>query len=234
MEFVPGGDFYEWQIQLEGISLTSGRFYISQMVMMLGLLHSQRIIYRDMKPENLMLGADGYLKMVDFGTSTVLHLSLNKTYTICGSPEFLSPEILLKTGHNKATDYWSLGVLIFEIFAEIGPFFDKNPMKLYLKTIKVEYTFPEYFPESAKCLVRGLLIKDPNKRLGMFINGIDDIKKSPFFKSFDWKALQDRKISAPVIPKLKNDKDTRNFKGTTSIEDPLVEIVTKNDPFSLW
>ena len=234
MEFIPGGDFYKWETHMENISVTSGRFYIGQLIMIIDELHKMDVIYRDLKPENILLGADGYIRLLDFGSSTMLSSKNNKTYTLCGTPEFLSPEVLLKKGHNFAVDFWSLGVFIFELFAKEGPFFDEDPMKLYIKTLKVEYTFPNNFPEIAKSIVRGLLVRNPMKRLGMTSNGIDDLKNNSLFYEYNWADLLAKKITPPIYPTVLTDKDTRNFSVSHFDRGELLEIDVSIDPFILW
>ena len=234
MEYVPGGDFYFWETKMENISIASGQFYIGQIILMLDKLHQKKVIYRDLKPENLVLGADGYIRLVDFGYSVVVKTRKTRTYTLCGTPEFLSPEVLLKKGHTIAVDFWALGIFIFELFSKEGPFFDENPLKLYHKTIKTQYRFPEKFPERAKSIVRGLLVRKPNKRLGMLQNGIDDLKNNIFFKNFNWKDLIAKKLSPPILPNVKNDKDTTNFKIHEMRKELKVPIDSTKDPFILW
>lgn len=234
MEFVPGGDFYFWETNMDNISISAGRFYIAQIVLMFEYLHSKLIVYRDLKPENLVLGADGYLKLIDFGSSVVLSDITKKTYSLCGTPEFLSPEVLLKKGHTIAVDYWALGVFLYELYAKEGPFFDENPMKLYTKTIKIEYTFPFNFPEYAKSLVRGFLVKNPNLRLGMTKNKVKDIMDNIFFKDFDWNSLKNRTMSPPIYPKVKTDKDISNFNLPDQNNIYQVDMEGEDDPFVLW
>ena len=234
MEYIPGGDFYYWETNFDNISITSGQFYIGQIILMLENLHGMEIIYRDLKPENLILGADGYLRLIDFGSSTVLSSITNRTYTLCGTPEFLSPEVLLKKGHNKAVDYWALGIFIYELFTKQGPFFDEDPLKLYINTIKVEYKFTNNFPEKAKTIVRGLLVKSPHKRLGMIRGGIEHLKNNSFFKDFNWTELINRKMNPPIIPKVKNDRDISNFPKRERCKEKLQSIDVEKDPFYMW
>lgn len=234
MEFIPGGDFYFYQINMDSFSLQSGRFYIAQLVLMLEKLHSMNIVFRDLKPENIMVAADGYLKLIDFGCSIYLKDKTKKTYTLCGTPEFMAPEMILKTGHSFGVDLWALGIFIFEMFSDKGPFFSNDPMKLYMKTLKVEYSFPFDFPETLKSLVNGLLQKKPSQRLGMLKNSMNDIKENILFNDFNWKLLSEKKIVPPLIPKVKNDKDITNFPKFSS-ERSLVEAIDPStDPFILW
>ena len=234
MEFIPGGDFYYWETNIDNMSIISGQFYIGQMILILKSLHSQGIIYRDLKPENIMLGADGYVKLIDFGSSIMLQTITDRTFSLCGTPEFLSPEVLLKKGHNIAVDYWALGVLIYEIFTKKGPFFDEDPMRLYVKTIKIEYKFPDNFPERVKSIVKGLLVRIPKHRLGMMNNGIEDLMNNELFKDFNWSDLINRKICPPIIPKVRDDRDISNFRIHKRLQEDLETVESKYDPFLLW
>jgi serine/threonine protein kinase len=118
------------------------RFYGAQILCIFEYLHGKDIIYRDLKPENIMIGDDGYLKLIDFGFAKVVR---KRTYTICGTPEYIAPEILLNQGHSKPVDWWTLGILIYEMLAGFPPFQDEDPMNIYRKIINTKPRYPEGF-----------------------------------------------------------------------------------------
>lgn len=176
------------------------RFYAAQIICIFEYLHSKNIIYRDLKPENILIDRLGYLKLTDFGFAKVVE---GRTYTLCGTPEYLSPEIILNKGHGKPVDWWTLGVLLYEMIAGIDPFSDDDPMMVYQKILKGKVKFPSGFDSNAKSLIKHLLESDLTKRYGNLKGGVDDIKNHRLFKSFNWTGIFDKKISAPYLPKVK-------------------------------
>ena len=138
------------------------------MVSIFEYLHSKNIVYRDLKPENILIGADGYLKLTDFGFAKVVE---GRTFTLCGTPEYIAPEILKNQGHGKAVDWWTLGVLIYEMIAGIDPFADDDPLVIYQNILKGKLYFPKSFDNYAKSLVKHLLTNDLSKRYGNLKNG---------------------------------------------------------------
>lgn len=174
-------------------------------------LHSKNIIYRDLKPENILIDKTGYLKLTDFGFAKVCE---GRTYTLCGTPEYLAPEILLNKGkfgyflhtknlgHGKPVDWWTFGVLLYEMNAGIDPFNDEDPMLIYQKILKGKIKFPSSFNTNAKSLVKHLLEADLSKRYGNLKGGVDDIKQHRFFRSMEWSNLLGKLIKAPYTPKV--------------------------------
>lgn len=144
-------------------------FYSAQITLIFEYLHSKNVVYRDLKPENLLINTDGYLKLTDFGFAKIVD---GRTYTLCGTPEYLAPEILLNKGrrdwqgHGKAVDWWTLGILLYEMIAGIDPFNDDDPMAIYQKILKGKVVFPKGFDKDAKSLVKHLLVADLSKRYG--------------------------------------------------------------------
>lgn len=193
-------------------------------------LHSKDIVYRDLKPENIMISEDGYLKLIDYGFAKVVK---KRTYTICGTPEYIAPEILLNRGHSKPVDWWTFGILIYEMHAGHAPFVDDDPMNIYKKIINTKPKYPEGFDSKLKSLVKHLLRRDLSKRFGNMVNGTADIKDHRFFSSLNWNNLLDKKIDPPYIPECSkpSDKESNFLKERTK---DAAEVPHANDPFLDW
>jgi serine/threonine protein kinase len=234
MEYFPGGDFFYWEKKITDISPKTSQFYMSQLVLMLEKLHAQKIIYRDLKPENIILNIDGYLRLVDFGSAVALENYFSKTYSVTGTPEFSAPELILNKGHSIAIDLWSLGVMIYEFISKENPFYEKDPMTSYTRIIKAQFSFPKHFGSPEKSLIKKLLVVQPKKRLGFGKNGIQDLKKHPFFSQTDWTQIEEKRAKAPVIPRLDSLKDTRYFSKYKIPKHDLIEVKPSKDPFIIW
>lgn len=175
------------------------RFYLASIVLAIEYLHSRNIIYRDLKPENLLLDRHGYLRIADFGFAKVVQ---DRTFTLCGTPEYLAPEIVLSQGHGKAVDWWALGILGFEMLAGYPPFFDDHPLGIYEKILRGDIAFPSHIDPFAKDLIRGLLTADRSKRLGNLRGGAKDVMGHPWFAGVDWRSLERKEIGAPIVPRV--------------------------------
>jgi hypothetical protein len=165
MEYVVGGEIFTHLRRAKRFSVHVTRFYIATLVLALKHLHSKKIIYRDLKPENLVLDAEGYLKMTDFGFSKKMD-KMDRTWTLCGTPEYLSPEVIESNGQSYATDYWSLGILMYEMLCGHPPFFDSTPFGTYEKILRGYIYFPGHVDASSRHLIQSLLTVDVSKRLG--------------------------------------------------------------------
>ncbi|CAF0735498.1 unnamed protein product [Adineta steineri] len=188
------------------------RFYCACVIEAFAYLHSKGIVYRDLKPENLLLDGKGYCKLVDFGFAKKVGLG-RKTWTFCGTPEYVAPEIILNKGHDMAADCWSLGILIFELINGNPPFSGSDPMKTYnviLKGIDA-IEFPRRVSKMASLLIKRLCRENPVERIGYQKGGISDIQKHKWFEGFSWECLKKQTLAAPYIPKVETDADTSNF-----------------------
>ena len=212
-EFMQGGDmfFHLHDGKIITFNNEKTKFYILELVLALEFLHKNNMVYRDLKPENILLDDKGHVKLTDFGLSKILEDENDKAFTICGTPQYLAPEVLLKKGYNKAVDWWSLGCVMFEMLSGRLPFPIKRGIKLNPKIYNRPVDFPKTMTNEAKDLIQKLLVVDPNKRLGEGPNGSQNIKNHPFFKGINWEDAYNRKIRPPFIPKLKNDTDLKYF-----------------------
>ncbi|CAD8085459.1 unnamed protein product [Paramecium sonneborni] len=231
LEYIQGGELFTYLRNAGTVQNEEAQFYSAQVVLMFEYLHTKNIVYRDLKPENLLVQGDGYLKMTDFGFAKVVE---DRTYTLCGTPEYLAPEILLNKGHNKPVDWWCLGIFIYEMLAGIDPFNDEDPMAIYQKILKGKVKFPRNFDNEAKSLVKHLLEQDVTKRFGNLKNGVDDIKQHKWYETLNWKDIINKKIKAQYIPVIQSDYDTSNFAtypDSTELPDP---VKPQDDPFKDW
>jgi serine/threonine protein kinase len=194
-------------------------------------LHSNNIIYRDLKPENILIDKTGYLKLTNFGFAKIYE---GRTYTVCGTPEYLAPEILLNKGYGKPVDWWTLGILIYEMIVGIDPFNDEDPILLYQKILKGKLKFPQTFNSNAKSLVKHLLEIDLSKRYGNLKGGVSDIMDHRFFKRLDWESLVYLNIKPPYIPKVSSTGDTSNFQNYGDSDKLSPAIKQSEDPFLNW
>lgn len=220
LELVIGGEIFSHLRKAGRFSNETSRIYASQLVLAICYLHERDIVYRDLKPENLLLDEKGFLKITDFGFAKEV---ADRTWTLCGTPEYLAPEIIQSKGHGKAVDWWALGVLIYEMLAGYPPFYDENQFQIYQKILLGKVEYPRHFDANAKDLIRKLLQPDRSKRIGNLRGGADDIRKHKWFKGLDWEAVLRSEINPPILPELRHETDTRNFDQFPEyIEEPSV------------
>jgi len=184
-------------------------FYAASVVLVFEFLHGLGIVYRDLKPENLLLDANGFLKVIDFGFAKQLYGK--KTFTLCGTPDYLAPEILKNTGHDKAVDWWALGILIYEMLAGRPPFESKDHMDTYKKILSGRVEFGPYFNKPESDLIRRLLNIDQSKRIGNLKDGAADVKGHKWFDGFNFDELYACAMQPPYKPEVKDITDSSNF-----------------------
>ncbi|XP_055601016.1 cAMP-dependent protein kinase catalytic subunit PRKX [Uranotaenia lowii] len=207
-EYVSGGELFSYLRNAGRFDNATSNFYACEIVLALEYLHALSIVYRDLKPENLLLDREGHLKITDFGFAKKLK---DRTWTLCGTPEYLAPEIIQSKGHNKAVDWWALGVLIYEMVVGYPPFYDDNPFGIYEKILSGKIEWSRHIEPIAKDLVKKLLVQDRTKRLGNMKNGAEDIKRHRWFKHLDWDVVYRRQLKPPIVPKFVQEGDTSNF-----------------------
>jgi protein kinase X len=231
MEYVPGGELFTYLRTVQSLKSDEARFFAAQVTLMFDYLHNKNIIYRDLKPENLLIDKDGYLKLTDFGFAKIVE---GRTYTLCGTPEYLAPEILLQKGHGKPVDWWCLGILLYEMLVGIDPFSDDEPMAVYQNILRGKIKFPSNFDKDAKSLVKHLLVADLGKRYGNLKGGVNDIKEHRWFNNFDWKMCLKKGLKPHYVPKLKSEGDTSNFSQYPESPELPRPLKASEDPFLNW
>lgn len=231
LEYIPGGEMFTLLRDKNSFPANQAKFYAAHIVTIFDYLHSKNIIYRDLKPENILIQPSGFLKLTDFGFAKYI---TGQTYTLCGTPEYLAPEIIANKGHGKPVDWWTLGVLLYEMMVGIDPFNDPDPMMVYQKIIKGKIKFPKNIDKDGKSLIKHLLVGDVSKRYGCLKRGVKDIIQHKFFENFDWNGLLFRTMRPPYVPKVKNNEDTANYNEYPDSNSEVPGLKQDKDPFINW
>ncbi|VDL59201.1 unnamed protein product [Hymenolepis diminuta] len=214
MEFCPGGELWTVLRDRRAFDDKLTRFSLACVIEAFDYLHHQGIIYRDLKPENMLLTANGYIKLCDFGFAKRLGAQ-RKTWTFCGTPEYVAPEVILNKGHDFAADYWSLGILTCELLMGTPPFQASEPIKIYMKALRgIEaYDLSHHKNISVKAyqFIKRLCRNTPTERLGMGRQGIQEIRNQKYFQGFDWDGVRNRTLQSPFHPKVNGPADPSNF-----------------------
>ncbi|XP_034053560.1 cGMP-dependent protein kinase 2 [Gymnodraco acuticeps] len=210
MEFCVGGEIWTKLKEVGRFDEPIAVFCTSCVVEAYAYLHKKNIMYRDLKPENLMLDVKGYVKLVDFGFAKEL-VRGEKTYSFVGTPEYMAPEIIKNQGHDFAVDFWSLGVLIYELLVGSPPFSSSEPQKIYAKILDGVPKYPPYMSEAAKSIVSKLCRPRPGQRLGNTKNGIKDVRNHRWFGSMNWHKLRVGQLDAPTVRLIRKGPCYINF-----------------------
>ena len=211
-DYMSGGELF-WHLQREGrFDEDRAKFYIAELVLALQHLHQHDIVYRDLKPENILLDANGHVALCDFGLSKANLTKNDKTNTFCGTTEYLAPEVLLdEQGYTKMVDFWSLGVLVFEMCCGWSPFFADDTQQMYKNIAFGKVKFPrEILSLEGRSFVKGLLNRNPKHRLGA-LDDAAELQRHAFFAEIDWDALAKKNVVPPFKPVLTSELDTSNF-----------------------
>jgi len=210
-----GGELFTIHRRNGAFDEETARFYVACVVEGFTHIHSHNIAYRDLKPENLVLDSDGYLRIADFGLSKVIE---ENTFTMCGTPDYLAPEIITGQGHGMAVDWWALGVLIFELVSATAPFYDDDMNNTFRHIMLSKVEFPKTFSPECKHIVNKFLQARPTKRLGVIKGGSSLVRKQSWFKWFDWKSLGQKTMEAPIKPTVKSFDDLENFEEDENVD----------------
>uniref|UniRef100_A0A7N9ASA8 protein kinase C n=1 Tax=Mastacembelus armatus TaxID=205130 RepID=A0A7N9ASA8_9TELE len=214
MEYTAGGDLM-MHIHTDVFAEPRAVFYAACVVLGLQFLHEHKIVYRDLKLDNLLLDTDGYVKIADFGLCKEGMGYGDRTSTFCGTPEFLAPEVLTDTSYTRAVDWWGLGVLIYEMLVGESPFPGDDEEEVFDSIVNDEVRYPRF-------LSTELLRRNPERRLGSGEKDAEEVKKQPFFRNVDWEALLQRKVRPPFVPTVGSKEDVSNFDEEFTTEPPTL------------
>lgn len=217
-----GGDLWRLLHARGPFPDTVARFYIACVVEAFAYLHQRGIVYRDLKPENLMLDINGYLRLVDLGFAKRVPIG-NKTWTFCGTPEYIPPEVIANTGHTLSADYWSLGILVYELLTRKTPFRAKDDLTIYENILRGIHSvqFSYRVSRKAEMLIKSLCRQEPSERLGYQKGGVNDIRKHKWFGGFDWDGFHAQRVPAPILPDV---RDPMELADKAGLLDPMTHI----------
>ncbi len=219
-ELILGGELFTWLHEAGRFDVPAARFYAACTAEALTYLHDLDIVHRDVKQENLLIDEQGYLKLIDFGFAKVIE---DRSFTFCGTPDYLAPEIIAGTGHSKPVDWWALGVLVYEMLVGASPFTGDDPMDTYHHISNSDVKFPWFFDSEAKSVITALLTKDVSARLGSLqsgrLRGARQVRAHDFFAPVDFVKLEHREVPAPHVPTIASKTDASNFQPDDDDED---------------
>lgn len=199
LDYCPGGELFFHLSRFRRFPERVARFYSAELLLALGHLHKRGIIYRDLKPENVLLDADGHVKLGDFGLAKAgIKQPCEGATSMCGTPEYMAPEVLAQQGHGFCVDYWGLGMLVYEMMTGLPPWYTTDRSKLFRRLRSAPLDIPSYFSQSSANCVSGLLERNPRRRLG--VTGVRAAMEHDFFRSISWRALYGRRVEAPIRP----------------------------------
>jgi len=208
LEVALGGELFSQMRKVGSLQIDAARFYATCIASAIAHLHGRKTVYRDLKPENVLIDELGYPKLIDFGFAK--RLDSPRTWTLCGTPHYLAPEMITSQGHGFAVDWWAFGVLVYEMLVGTPPFNAESELAIYQQIIKNRVTYGK-MNAKAKDLISSLLVTDPLQRLGSGKRADEDVIKHGFLRGGSLSELHQRTIPAPWVPKLKDQKDTTHF-----------------------
>ena len=232
MEMCEGGEMFDYIVKHKYVKEPQACAFFHQIVDGLEALHKYEITHRDLKPENLLLTSKGYLKLIDMGFAKRLGRG-EKTYTLCGTPYYLAPEMILHRGHSFPLDWWCVGVLTYEMIEGEPPFSGSSEMEVYGKVTRLQYSCSDRFNDNSSDFVIKMLKKEPEGRLGNLRNGVDDIMSHPWFYNQSWEQVFDGTYPAPYLPPPPNHAAPKTNASSPPILD-LSETMTNPNDFGYW
>ncbi|GMH93433.1 hypothetical protein TrST_g7470 [Triparma strigata] len=222
LEYVQGGELFTLLRKEGAFGVQAVIFYTCEIVLAISYLHQLKIVYRDLKPENVLLTPDGHVKLIDFGLSKMIS---DRTWTLCGTAEYLAPEMINNVGHGLSVDWWALGVLIYEMLAGHPPFYGDTPFETYRKITDGKVKFESTFDPHSRDLVTRLLTKDRRKRLGCGKLAHKEVTSHRFLKGVDFPAVLKKQAQVPYLMGSKGIDDTNNFQSyPDSYEDDAIPL----------
>uniref|UniRef100_A0A672KAM7 protein kinase C n=1 Tax=Sinocyclocheilus grahami TaxID=75366 RepID=A0A672KAM7_SINGR len=230
MEYAAGGDLM-MHIHADVFSEPRATFYAACVVLGLQFFHEHKIVYRDLKLDNLLLDTEGFVKIADFGLCKEGMGYRDRTSTFCGTPEFLAPEVLTETSYTRAVDWWGLGVLIFEMLVGESPFPGDDEEEVFDSIVNDEVRYPRFLSTEAISIMRRLLRRNPERRLGAGERDAEDVKKHLFFRNIDWDGFLAKKVKPPFVPTIQSSSDVSNFDDEFTSEAPV--LTPPREPRSL-
>ncbi|XP_060609701.1 ribosomal protein S6 kinase alpha-2 isoform X2 [Anolis sagrei] len=211
LDFLRGGDLFTRLSKEVMFTEEDVKFYLAELALALDHLHSLGIIYRDLKPENILLDEEGHIKITDFGLSKEAIDHDKRAYSFCGTIEYMAPEVVNRRGHTQSADWWSFGVLMFEMLTGSLPFQGKDRKETMALILKAKLGMPQFLSTEAQSLLRALFKRNPSNRLGAGLDGVEEIKRHPFFSTIDWNKLYRKEIKPPFKPAVGRPDDTFHF-----------------------
>ena len=222
MEFCPGGELFFHLQKLHRLPENQAQFYFAEIVLALEYLHKNDIIYRDLKPENILLDIDGHIRLIDFGLSKQGLGKQGVTSSFCGSPEYMSPEVLSGVSHGRAVDFYGLGAILYEILVGCPPFYSRSKTQMEWNIVNSAPEFPRALSKNCRSLLSQLLQKEPEGRLG-FNRGIEEVKSHPWCRRIDWKKILAKKRKPPIVPNCRESNFPKEFCSADISEGFLVD-----------
>lgn len=233
MDFVNGGELFYHLSNSGRFKEDRARFYVAEIILALSYLHEEGIVYRDLKPENILIDAEGHVKLTDFGLSKDDIDANGRTSSLCGTTEYLAPEIIKDKDYSYSVDWYSLGIVLYEMLTGSNPFKMGQNVEVSMvdqmnKILEHEWKIPKYISDDGKDICLKLLEKEPKNRICCDGNGVQPIKDHPWFKDIDWELLKQRKVTPPFVPATKGKRDIGNIDDEFTREAPMETPMEKS------